>query len=220
MYAGINVDFHGNKGEFHGSYSPVRHLTLSSNFLRVNSSFTSNDFTGFSTYRYKTKGHLWEAAVGGYYPVGYGTFAVYAGYGAGRMRHDYDLGRIADLRIARYFVQPSFTYKSKWFRLGLAFRLAGLHYPHADIDYRIEQNEIDVLRLIEADTPFFMTEFGGNIGFYIKPITIFAHGVLSTHPGWSAYNFDATNIGAGIGIDIQDISFKKEKKVKGKHKRK
>lgn len=212
IYGGLNLDFNGRKGDFHASFSPVPHISLVSNFLRVNTAYTHNDFSAPSSYRYKEQGHLWEAGIGGYYPIGFGTVAVYAGYGVGRMRNDYDLGRVADLRLERYYLQPTYTFKTKHVRLGIGMRVARLHYPQANIDYRIDQSEIDVLKRIEQDSPFLMTEFGGTIGYYQKPFFFSMHGLISAHPGWASYNFDASNVGMGIGVELQDIKFKKKEK--------
>ncbi|MFN0216707.1 MAG: hypothetical protein ACKVT2_20815 [Saprospiraceae bacterium] len=197
-------------GDFHASYSPVKHGIVALNYFRTSSSFTQTNFLGVPNYTQTTKGNLLEASIGAYRPISFGTGALLVGWGQGRVRNDYGIGRIADLRLQRFFVQPSFTFKNSWFRLGMGLRLVRLHFPSGEVDYRIEPGQIETIQRLEQKTPFWFPEFGGNIGFHFKPITISAHLVLLASGAPTDYGFDGSNIGLGITFELQEM-FKKKK---------
>jgi hypothetical protein len=143
-------------------------------------------------------------------PIAFGTGALYAGWGRGHMRNDYGIQRIADLGIQRFFIQPTFTFKNDWFRLGMGVRLVGLNYPTGDIDYRIEPSDIEGIRRLETDSPFWFPEIGGNIGIHFKPVTVSAGMVLVVSGPANDFGYDSSNFGLGITFELQEM-FKKNK---------
>ncbi|HAD13617.1 MAG TPA: hypothetical protein DCF33_14420, partial [Saprospirales bacterium] len=160
---------------------------------------------------------LVEAAAGGYFPLSFGTCAIYAGGGIGRARNDYGIQRIAKINHNRWFVQPSFTFKNDWFRIGMGMRLILINFPSGNIDYRIEPEDIAVIQGLENDSPFIFPEFGGNMGIRINPVTISAHLVVLPAPRALEYNFDGSNFGVGLSLDLHELG-KKQKKAGGKTK--
>ncbi|MDO8366125.1 MAG: hypothetical protein Q7T20_04945 [Saprospiraceae bacterium] len=190
-------------GDFHASYSPIKHGTVMLNYFRTRSSFEDTNFFTGPTYTHTSKGYLLEAAAGGYMPIAFGTGAMYVGWGQGKMRNDYGIERIADLRLQRFFVQPTFTFKNDWFRLGMGLRLVRLNFPSGSIDYRIEPADIEIIQRLERESPFWFPEFGGNIGVHFKPFTISASLVIvGTKPAF-LYGFDGSNIGLGISYELE-----------------
>ncbi len=211
----VAAAFSGNpvtlNGDFHASYSPIKHGTVMLNYFRTRSSFEQSTFFGQPSYPQSTQGYLIEAAAGGYWPFEFGTVAMYVGWGQGQMRNDYGIARIADLRLQRFFVQPTLTYKNDWFRLGLGLRLVQLSFPSGTIDYRIEPADIEVIKRLEKDSPIWFPELGGNLGLHFKPVTISAHLVLAALRPSADYGFDGINIGLGISLELQELFKKREK---------
>jgi len=195
-------------GDFHASYSPVKYGTVMLNYLRTSTSFDNANVFGGTTYHQTTKGYLVEGALGGYLPVFFGTGALYVGWGQGQMRNDFGIGRIADLRLQRFFVQPTFTFKNDWFRLGMGLRLVRLNFPSGDIDYRIEPSDIEKIQRLENESPFWFPELGGNLGVHFRPVTISANLVIVGARPASEYGFDGSNIGVGISLELNEL-FKK-----------
>ncbi len=195
-------------GDFHASYSPIKHGTVMLNYFHTSSSFTEVNFFSSPSYVQTAKGYLVEGAVGAYRPLAFGTAALYVGWGQGQMRNDYGIERIAALRLQRFFVQPTFTFKNDWFRLGMGLRVVQLHFPSGDIDYRIEPADIEIIQRLEKGSPFWFPELGGNVGVHFKPVTISASLVIAASRAASEYGFDGSNIGVGISLELQEL-FKK-----------
>lgn len=201
-------------GDFHVSYSPIKHGTAMLNVFRSQTSFENTNFFGGTTYRERSKGFLAEAAVGGYLPFGFGTGALYVGWGLGQTRNDYGIGRIAELSLQRFSIQPSFTFKNDWFRLGMGMRLVYLAFPKGRVDYRIDQEDIQVIQRLEKEAPLWFPEFGGNIGVHIKPVTIHADLVLIAAKRAPEYGFDGSNIGLGLTVELENLFQSKSREEK------
>jgi hypothetical protein len=202
-------------GDFHASWSPVKNGTVMLNHYRNRSRFQDPNFFGGTTYLEEAKTFLVEAAAGGYFPLSFGTCAIYAGGGIGRSRNDYGIERIAKINMNRWFLQPTFTFKNDWFRIGMGMRLILINFPAGNIDYRIEPEDIAVIQGLENDGPFVFPEFGGNIGIHFKPVTISAHLVILPSPRALEYNFDGSNFGLGLSVDLHKLG-KKQKVSEGK----
>jgi hypothetical protein len=204
-------------GDFHASYSPIKQGTVMLNYFHTRNSFENTNFFSGPTYVQSSVGYLVEAAVGGYRPIAFGTGALYMGWGLGEMQNNYGIDRIADIRLQRFFVQPTFTFKTDWFRLGMGMRLVRLSFPSGNIDYRIEPSDIQVIQNLDKNSPFWFPEFGGNLGFHFKPVTISLNLVLLASQSASEYGFDSSNMGLGISIELQELFKKKkiQKAIKG-----
>jgi hypothetical protein len=198
-------------GDFHASWSPVKNGVVMVNYFTTKSSFQDPNIFGSTTYLEKTKGFLAEAAIGGYFPFSFGQGAVYAGGGLGRTRNDYGIQRIADINLNRFFIQPTFTFKNDWFRLGMGMRIVMIGFPKGNIDYRIEPSDIEVIQRLERNSPFVFPELGGNIGIHIKPVTISASLVFLPSQRAADYGFDASNIGLGLSLDLHALKREKKK---------
>lgn len=192
-------------GDFHASYSPIKRGAVMLNYYRTHSSFEDSNFLGGTTYVQASDGYLLEGAIGTYFPVSFGSGALYIGGGQGRMRNDFGINRIADLRLQRFFVQPTFTFKNDWFRLGMGVRLVMLNFPTGKVDYRIEPEDIQVIQRLERESPFIFPEIGGNLGIHLKPITISANMVLVLTKPDSDLGFDGSNVGIGLSVELAEI---------------
>jgi hypothetical protein len=206
-------------GDLHAAWSPVKHGTVMVNYYQRQSRFEDFNFIGGTNYENRSKGFLMEGAVGGYVPFSFGMGALYAGGGYGRTKNDYGIGRIAELSLSRLFIQPTFTFKNDWFRIGMGMRVIMLSFPKGEIDYRIDTDDIYVLQRLERQSPFIFPELGGNIGIHFKPVTLSGHLVLVPSQRALDYGFDSSNIGISLGLDLHELGGNgkgKEKKRKSK----
>ncbi|MCC7465015.1 MAG: hypothetical protein IT261_02035 [Saprospiraceae bacterium] len=207
-------------GDFQAAWSPVKNMTIMANYYRRQARFEDYDFIGGTNYQNRTTGFLMEGAIGGYLPFSFGMGALYAGGGYGRSRNDYGLGRIAELTLSRLFIQPTFTYKNDWFRIGMGMRVVMLSFPKGEIDYRIDTDDIFVIQRLERQSPFIFPELGGNIGIHFKPVTISGHLVLVPSQRALEYGFDSSNIGISLGLDLHELGNKKTEKGKKRKSKK
>ncbi|MDX1913165.1 MAG: hypothetical protein SFV22_16850 [Saprospiraceae bacterium] len=198
--------------DVHAAYSPIKHGSVFVNFFHNRSSFERSIFLSNTNYQQKVRGHLIEAGIGAYRPLFFGTGAIYAGIGSGAMHNDYDLRRFADLRLNRIFVQPTFTFKNNWFRLGMGLKLVRLSYTKGNVDFRIEPSDIDVIERLEEKSPLWFPEIGGNLGFHFKPVTLYAGMVLVLSSQVFDYGLDGANVGVGITYEFQAKLAKKPRK--------
>ena len=199
-------------GDFHASYSPVKYGTVMLNSFHYLTRYTDQTFFGAPSRQHSTKGYFLEGAIGGYIPFEYTTAAIYTGWGFGHLENDYDLGRVANFSLQRFFVQPTMTFKIDWFRLGMGLRLVSLHLPSGYVDQRIDQLDIQKIQNIEHDSPIWFPEVGGNIGFQLKPITFTGNCVLVAPNIAGKYGFRSSSLGLAISLELEDLFKKKEKK--------
>jgi hypothetical protein len=199
--------------DFRLAYSPMKHATVMLNYFRFNTSYENSNFFGGPTYKQFTKGQFLEAAVGTYTRMGFGSGSVYLGWGRGSTRNDFGIERISELQVHRVFIQPTYTFQNDWFRIGMGVRVVRLSFPSGQIDYRIEPNDIRIIERLERESPFWIPEFGGNMGVHFKPFTFYASMVLVPTRDTYETGFDNSNIGVGITVELQDI-FKRGVKTK------
>lgn len=206
-------------GDFHAAWSPVKHGTVMVNYYRRHARFEDFDFIGGANYENVSKGFLLEGALGGYVPFSFGMGSLYAGGGYGRTMNDYGNGRIAELSLNRLFIQPTFTFKNDWFKIGMGMRVIMLSFPSGEIDYRIDTDDIEVLQRLERQSPFIFPELGGDIGVYFKPVTLSGHLVLVPSQRALEYGFDSSNVGISLGLDLHELGGKKKTKEPAKGKK-
>jgi hypothetical protein len=215
-------------GNFHASYSPMNHGLLMVNHYRTRASFTEQNFFVFpppepTTQSYKIQ--FTEGCVGAYKPISFGIGTIMAGWGAGTTQNDYGYERLANLRFNRFFVQPSFSFKNNWFRIGMGLRLVRLSFTSGEVDYRIEPTDITYIKNLETNSPIWFPEVGGNIGLTMKNVTVFGSMVLNQLAD-ADYTVGRVNMALGLNVDLnfaskaaeKDEKSPKKKKKKGKKK--
>ena len=199
-------------GEVKLAYSPIKHGTVMLNYFGVRSDFREYNFFTNQFSSNQIRGQFLEIGGGGYIPSFFGTAALYAGGGMGYMNNEYGLARYSKLRLNRLFMQPTFTFKNDWLRLGMGVRVVCLNFPSGDVDYAIDQINIDQILRLEKEGPFWLAEFGGNIGFYFHGITFTANALLAPAPYVYDYGFDPFNVNIGLSYEFSV----RDKKKKGK----
>ncbi len=199
-------------GDFHASYSPVKYGVVVLNYFHTRTKFEEPSLLVNSpSFSQSTKGYILEGALGVYKHHGYGTGALYVGWGQGQMRNNFGIGRIAELQLRRFFIQPTFTFQYEWFRLGMGLRIVRLNYPSGQVDYRIDPPDIEVIQKLEQATPLWFPEWGSNIGVHFAPVTITADVVVMPSRYGVDYGFDTANLGLSVSFELQEL-FKKGKK--------
>lgn len=198
-------------GELKLSYSPVKNATLMLNYFGTRSNFTDYNFFTNQFLDKKIRGQFVEVGGGGYVPSFFGTAALYAGGGMGYMNNDYGYAKYSKLRLNRLFIQPTFSFKNDWLRLGMGVRVVCLNFPTGDVDYAIEETYLEQIRKLESDGPFWLAEFGGNIGIYFHGISLTANAMLAPAPYVYEYGFDPFNVNIGLSYEFSALKKKKKK---------
>lgn len=191
--------------EFQAVYSPIKYGAVMFNRMSAQGG-SENTSHGY--------GNLTEGALGGYLPSGNrGNFSLFGGYGQGRVRNWYlrndgttELTYESVLRFQRYFIQPSFAYQSKWFRFGAGYRFVWLKYLDGDVDYRIQQSELDAIRLIEQRSPVFLPELGLHLGVHLGPTVFSFHTIISNSQTTNAdMHLNKSNTGISLSLNLNEL---------------
>ncbi len=199
-----------NADEFQAVYSPVQYGAVMFNRMSAKGGSESGDH-GY--------GNLTEGALGAYLPRGKRmNFSLFGGYGKGRVRNWYfnddgmtSLTYESVLRFDRWFVQPSFAYQSRWFYFGVGYRFVWLKYVQGNVDYRIQQPELDAIQLIDEKSPVFLPEFGIHVGLHLGPTVLRAHTTISNSQSTNAdMHLNKSNAGISLTINLNEIWEKKE----------
>ncbi len=199
-----------NADEFQAVYSPIQYGAVM--FNRMSAKGGSED----SSHGY---GNLTEGALGGYVPSGNrGNYSLFGGYGKGRVRNWYfnddgttQLTYESLLRFQRWFIQPSFAFQSKWFRFGLGCRFVWLKYLDGEVDYRIQQTELDAIQLIEKRSPIFLPEFGFHVGLHLGPTVFSFQSIISNRQSNNAdMHLNKSNTGVSLTLNLNELWEKKK----------
>lgn len=197
-----------NGVEFQGVYSPLKHTALLYNYMNIPQK-TYSDGTG-------GRGQLSEGGLSGYYGNFPWSFHLMGGYGRGFAENSYGLpsGGIGNvnsksrLDFEHWFLQPGFVLQTRGVRFGMAYRQVWLHYYKGSTDVQaVSQDELNILRNIEQQTPFSFGEFGLTLGFRIRPFT-FSYNSVNIFDNNSRYrdmHFKPDNRSFMITIDLYEI---------------
>lgn len=201
----IDYDNDGTRYVFdlQGSYSPVKHLGL---------------ITNYSTYRYTPdnpdfsrgivdgKAHLLEFGIGGYYAKGNRFKMVadcYAGYGFGKINSD------VDLRIQRFFLQPGIGVRSSAFEAAFNLRMVSVKYNNLDAkgrsdDYLLQQSLIKTGGRRIDNTSYFFAEPSFTVRTGYKFIKAQFQMVLSQEMTSVPWEYSPYRLTVGLYFSLED----------------
>ncbi len=189
--------------ELQGVYSPTPHAAIMLNgFMSRSNEVRSNRKEG-AGYRF------FELGIGAYHPLERGSASIFAGVGQGNLYNYYGNDNFSDFRVRRYFVQPGLAYEDKYFRCGLALRFSRLSYPKGQSSFDIDVQELDAIRKIEEDSPFFLPELGLNGGIVLSPFVL-AVNLSTVFPDVPGLNFSRFNMSLMLTFELGKV--KRERK--------
>ena len=201
--------------EAHAAYSPVKHMALMLNYFRVSSDkdkVPDDVVPGGPAEPEWGRGQFLEGAVGGYLPLdGRNTVSLFVGMGEGSSYNYFGFARFADLRFRRWFVQPSITAEYSRVRLGFGLRLAHLKFYEGLVDYRIDEQEREVIERLAEDSPLFLPEYALHFCWKLGVFTL--NNTVTYSPSQAAQKdnrFAGSNLNIGLGVDLNKL-WKKEK---------
>ncbi len=101
-----------------------------------------------SAHQESGKGSYIEAGLGYYKPFGkhkVWIFETYGGAGVGGESHSYGYSQASNLRLTKYFIQPSFGYSSKsgHFEAALSSRFSGLNLKINNSNLSLQSNQYE-----------------------------------------------------------------------------
>ncbi|MFN4253795.1 MAG: hypothetical protein ACK4Q5_02175 [Saprospiraceae bacterium] len=193
--------------EAHAAYSPAKHTALMINYFRASSDkdkVPDNITPGGSNEPQWGKGQFLEGAVGGYLPLDErNTLSMFVGMGEGSTYNYFGLSRFADLRFRRWFVQPSITAEYNRVRLGFGLRFARLKFYRGLVDYRIDEQEREVIERLVEDSPMFLPEYALHFSWKMGIFSI--NNTVTYSPSQAAQKdnrFAGSNLNLGLGVDL------------------
>jgi hypothetical protein len=148
-----------------------------------------------------------ELAVGAYQALERGSASVFAGVGQGRLYNSYMGDNFSRFTVRRYFVQPALAYRDKSVQMGVALRLSRLSYPKGESSFDIEQNELDAIRKIEKEAPFFVPELGLSGGIAFSPFAVLLN-ITSVFPEMAGLHFSRFNGNLMLTFDFGEATKK------------
>ena len=94
-------------------------------------------------------------------------------------------------------------------------RLTRIYYSKASIDYSIDEYNLNAIKQIENNTPFFQPEIGVSGGFRFKPVWLNLM-ISAIYPNTTGLNFSRYNIDISIMLNLREVGHKKTKNKKKK----
>ena len=122
------------------AYSITDHIGIMANLAK-----------GFDAYDYDWGGGYYhEGGIGYFSPMTRRSiFEVYGGFGDGNTKHHYNDSKIAHVEFDKYFLQPSFGFRWKYFEIAVGTRICALYFDHVKQHEELipdEQKHIDYIR--------------------------------------------------------------------------
>lgn len=189
--------------ELQGVYSPISHGAIMLNgFMSRSNEVRSNRKEG-AGYRF------FELGIGAYHALERGSASIFAGVGQGNLYNYYGNDNFSDFRVRRYFVQPGLAYEDAYFRCGLALRFSRLSYPKGQSSFDIDAQELDAIRKIEEDSPFFLPELGLNGGIVLSPFVL-AVNLSTVFPDVPGLNFSRFNMSLMLTFELGKVERKQK----------
>jgi hypothetical protein len=192
-------------------FSPIKYGAVMANYFRAGSNKTQN-FQGAEEWG---NGQLYEFGLGGYYPINQtsptSTVSAFTGWGQGKTYNYYGNGKFADLRFDRFFIQSSIASQFKVLHLGFGVRFAKLTYRSGVLDYRIDENDRNILLEIEKRGSVWLPEYALQFGWKVGAVTF--NNVVTYSPSQTSQTlqFAGSNINFSAIFDINRIFMKKKK---------
>jgi hypothetical protein len=196
-------------------YNPAKRITLMANYFRYFDRYDPSRYTDEMGIQICKLQYL-EAGGGGWLHFEDERFRIgcLAGAGIGQAYNDFGLSRITSLRYRKAYLQPTFTFKGKQLRFGLASRLCYLGFGNGSVDTGIPDDALQALLNIDANSPFFLTETGVNIGVHAKALIISLNFVGGQVRGLNRnldYGFNLFTTSTGITFDLNQLFGKQSK---------
>lgn len=193
--------------ETQGVYSPVPHGAIMLNGFFSGAGAVRRDEEIGASYRFL------ELGIGAYHALERGSASIFAGVGQGNLYNYYGLDNFSRFTVRRYFVQPALMYENNIFRCGLSLRLSRIAYPEGESSFDIDEYELNAIRKIEEDGPFFMPELGLTGGILLPPCAVSVN-LSSIFPDAAGLNFTRFNMNLMLTFEFAKM------KSKGKNERK
>lgn len=152
--------------ELQGVYSPIKHLAIMANY------FGGGDSQVKNLTEIGASGRSFDVGIGGYQAMNNGSSSLFVGVSEGSVLNHYGNETKSELKMRRWFVQPGVTYNDNFFRGGIAIRINRLEFVSGETDFKIDENELNAIRNIEKQAPFFLPELGVHVGMNFYPFSL------------------------------------------------
>lgn len=165
-------------------YSPIKHLGIQSNFLKVNRGQQNSDAQISSS----GNGWVFSNAIGAYsflsnaskttekYAKKRSGFLLdfYAGYARGKMTNHYQNNQgSAHVFYNKYFFQPGFHFQGRWIRFGYVLKTGLIDFKKALLIGNVSAEDLQVIRRIGSRDPYVSLESSFRVAVGFKMVYLF-----------------------------------------------
>lgn len=190
-------------------YSPIKKIAVIGSFFTASSKKDKiNDLSGLSEWG---RGYFYEGGIGGYHAWNeHSVQSVFVGAGKGNVFNYFGNDREADLDFQRLFLQTGIALQYKYLHLGFGLRLCHLNFVGGDVDLKIDDFELDVIKRLQEDSPMLLAEYSFNFGWKIGPVRL--HNILTYSPSNAVQKdarFAGNNISLSASLDLHHFWKKK-----------
>lgn len=142
---------------------------------------------------------------GAYLPLKYGTLALYGGAGKSWLSNRYAVESHADFQIARLFLQPTLSLETRSLRAGLSLRFSRLYYSSGTVEIKgLSDEDLEAIRFIEKNAPFWLPELGAHIGFRFDPCVLTLH-FTNAFPSSDKWKIATYNRSLSLTFDLHKM---------------
>ena len=211
--------------ELKSAWMFTKNTSLMANLMYLKGSFeiqTSFAFPPPPPEYHSGRGYLVEGGITRHFPLNeYTQFTMSGGWGIGNSRNDFDNGRIANLNFYRGFIQPALVSTGELATFGVGLRFSYLTFKGGDVDVRINDPELQILRKIDTEGPFWIPDLGLSGGIRLAPFQLKCNiGVSMKAVYTNQYSFANNNLNLALLYQFNHEQEKKNTKKKSSKKKK
>jgi hypothetical protein len=190
--------------------SPIKYGAIMGNYFRAGSDKINSQQDGEQW----GKGQLYEFGLGGYYPINpTSSLSLFSGWGQGNTYNYFGTSKFAELSFNRTFIQTAIASQFKVLHLGFGLRFAHLRFTKGRIDYRIDENDRNIILEIQKRGSMWLPEYALQFGWKVGAVTF--NNVVTYSPSQTSQTlqFAGSNLNFAAIVDIQRL-IKSSKKSK------
>lgn len=191
--------------EVQAAYSPRKHAAIMINYLKSGARDVKRDIKEGAHFAFA------EIGLGAYQKLERGAAIIFAGVGQGQLHNYYGSANFSNFKIRRWFLQPTLVYRDRSFQGGVALRISRLVYADGQSSFDISNDDLDAIKKIEKNAPFFMPEMGLSGSIRLSPLVLTVN-LTSVFPDMDEMKFTRFNTNLTLSFDVGEVARKRKEK--------
>ncbi len=187
-------------GDIQAAYALTNHLAIQANYMRSSDAVSYRNATSdeFDTDRFFSLG---ECALGYFMPFDkHGTFSIFGGYGAGKVRNNLKLNGECSADLGKLFVQSSMGYRDENIEFIGSIKLAALSYTNRQQTLK-QQYDIERFNALNGLIP--MIETGWTVRFGSEKVKFQCQATTALELGESPlFQYSILTLSGGICVQL------------------